>query len=259
MMVESGVTSDEASESDRFSLLIAHRGIICQGYLHGVVGLQNYCVKNGISFQITTTEQISSIDTARNLLASKFLLQATATHMLFIDDDMGFNLEEVVKMFEWRDKDVVAAMYPQKGFDWQRMKQIVLSNPDIEPAHLPSLAAAYDKMFVLPGEASEITVTEKPVPVMAIGTGLMLISRQCLLRLVELANLPTVEHDPVIGGTTYEFFKTQIHMGEDFYFCNLVRRYGGEVLGCPWLTVTHTGQYSFVGDVKGLARYLSKG
>jgi hypothetical protein len=136
------------------------------------------------------------------------------------------------------------------------MKQIVLSNPDIEPEQLPHLATAYDKMFVLPGDASEITVTDKPVPVMAIGTGLMLISRQCLLRLVELANLPTVVQDPVIGGTTYE---TQIHMGEDFYFCNLVRRHGGEVLGCPWLTVTHTGQYSFVGDVKGLAQYLSKG
>jgi hypothetical protein len=123
------------------------------------------------------------------------------------------------------------------------------------------LAAAYD-LFVLPGEASEMTIGDKPVPVTAIGTGLMLISRQCLLRLIERANLPTVAQHPLTGGKVHEFFKTQIvngqQMGEDYYFCDLVRRHGGEVLGCPWLTVSHTGQYSFVGNLKGVAKYALK-
>jgi hypothetical protein len=267
-MVVSGVTTDEARKSDRFSLLVAtpsHRGIFCMAYMNSIVGLQKHCVANGIDFQVATTEKISMIDRARNMLASVFLLQTTATHMLFIDDDMGFNFNELVKMFEWRDKDVVAAMYPKKKFDWQRVKQIVLSHPDIDPAQLPGLAAAYDGMFVLPGETSEMlemTLAEKPVPVMIVGTGLMLISRQCLLRLLEKADLPTIEKDKVTGGNIYEFFKTQIvngdQMGEDYYFCNLVRHHGGEILGCPWINVTHTGQYSYPGDLKALARHVPK-
>jgi hypothetical protein len=264
--VNSGVATDEARGSDRFSLLVAtpsFRGMLCTTYTRSVIELQKHCLTNGIGFQITTTDQIGSIDMARNILASLFLWRTTATHMLFIDDDMGFNVDELVKIFEWRDKDVVAAMCPKKLFDWQRMKQIVLSNPDIEPAHLPSLATDYSDMWRLPGKARDMAIGDKPVPVNTIGTGLMLISRQCLLRLIERAKLPTIEQDTPTGGPIYEFFKTQIvngnHLGEDFYFCYLVRHHGGEVLGCPWIRVTHTGQYSFVGDLKGLARYGLKG
>jgi hypothetical protein len=111
-----------------------------------------------------------------------------------------------------------------------------------------------------------MTVGDKPVPVATIGTGLMLISRQCLLRLIEQANLPTIAQHvmtDLTGGKIYEFFKTLIvngqQMGEDYYFCNLVRRHGGEVLGCPWITVTHNGRYSFIGNLKGVASYGLKG
>jgi hypothetical protein len=232
-------------------------------YMLGVIDLQKHCLKNGIGFKIAATEQVTNIDRARNVLASLFLWQTTATHMLLIDDDMGFNVKELVKMFEWRDKDVVAAMYPKKKFDWERVKKIVLSNPDIDPAHLSNVAADYSSMWRMLDDVSDITFGDKPIPVAAIGTGLMLISRQCLLQLVEKANLPAIEQHPLTGGNIYEFFKTQIvngqHLGEDFYFCDLVRRYGGEVLGCPWLTVTHSGQYSYVGDIKGVAKYALKG
>jgi hypothetical protein len=263
--VSSGAATDEAREGDRFSLFVAtpsHRGMFCTAYMQGVVGLLKHCMTNGIDFDIATTEDISIINVARNILASRFLWQTTATHMLFIDDDMGFNVEELVKMFEWRDKDVVAVICPEKKLNWRRVKQIALSNPDIEPAHLPYLAGGYDNMVVLPGDASEMAVAEEPVPVAAIGTGLMLISRQCLLRLIEKANLPMVPKHPLTGGNIHEFFKTLMidgnYLGEDHYFCNLVRRHGGEILGCPWITVSHTGQYSYVGDLKGLAMYGSK-
>jgi hypothetical protein len=228
-------------------------------YTRSVVGLQEFCLTNGIGFQMMATEGFTNIDRVRNVLAAAFLWDTSATHMLFIDDDMGFNVQELVKMFLWRDKDVVAAMYPKRIFNWERMKQIVLANPDIESAQLPGLAAEYT--FTLPPEASEMSVGNKPVPVARIGTGLMLISRQCLLRLIDQANLPTFTH-PLSPGKVYEFFKTLTvddnQLGEDCYFCDLVRRHGGEVLGCPWLSVTHTGPYSFVGDLKGLARYGQK-
>src|SRR5262245_20133154 len=100
-------------------------------YIRSVVGLQQHCLRNGINFQLATTEQITNIDRARNVLAAMFLWDTTASHMLFIDDDMGFNVEDLVKMFDWRDKDVVAAICPRKTFDWQRMKQIVLARPDV--------------------------------------------------------------------------------------------------------------------------------
>ena len=116
IIVNSGATTDEARESDRFSLFVAtpsHRGLFCEKYIHSLLDLQRYCLTNAIEIQ-TVTARIGIIDRARNVLASIFLLNTSATHMLFIDDDMGFSDKELVKMFEWRDKDVVAAMYPKK-------------------------------------------------------------------------------------------------------------------------------------------------
>jgi hypothetical protein len=113
----SGAVREEARGSDRFSLLVAtpsHRGEFCAAYMHGVVGLEKHCLTNGIGFDIAMTEQVTNIDRARNLLASVFLSQTAATHMLLIDDDMGFNVEELVRMFAWRNKDVVAGSIPRK-------------------------------------------------------------------------------------------------------------------------------------------------
>src|SRR5262245_3413106 len=94
----------------------SHRGTFCENYLHSVVGLQKYCLMNGIGFQMMTG-QFGVVDRARNVQAAMFLQKTSATHMLFIDDDMGFNVDELAKMFEWRHKDVVAVMYPKRKFD----------------------------------------------------------------------------------------------------------------------------------------------
>ena len=256
--------SNNAPNNDQpFSLQVAtpsHRGNYCAHYVLAVVALQNLCLKSNVEFELKTTEGISNIDRARNMLASLFLQQSNASHMLFIDDDMGFTPDELFGMFEWRNHaDVVAAMYPAKRIDWERIKRIIIANPDIETAHLPNLASSYTGMWKQ-AEQGPIPAGTAPVPVDAIGTGLMMISRQCLLRLTRQANIPVIAKDEVTGLPIYEFFRSRIRdgmaQGEDYYFCELVRRNGGTVLGYPGVTTTHTGKHSYVGDLSGLAKYL---
>lgn len=254
--------NETTEESKPFSLLVAtpsHHGNYCTQYLLSLVALQNYCLKNSIEFELKVTEGISNIDRARNMLASLFLQESSASHLLFVDDDMGFATDEICKMFEWGNHaDVVAAMYPAKQFDWERLKRIILANPDIDAAHLPNLASSYKGMWKSTDDRP--ILGNHPVAVHAIGTGLMMISRQCLLRLVRDASIPVIAKDDVTGSSIFEFFRSRIvdgmPQGEDYYFCELVQRNNGKVLGCPWVTTTHTGKYSYVGDLWGFAKYM---
>ncbi|MDR2851517.1 MAG: hypothetical protein LBV61_00410 [Burkholderiaceae bacterium] len=252
-----------------FSLAIAtpsHYGSFCADYVRSLFRLQDYCRDQNIEINLLLTAGISVLDYARNHLASQFLWQTECSHMLFIDDDMGFNVDDLTRMLEWRDYDVVGALYPKKALNWKRVKQAVLENPEIDPKVLPRLTGDYFEMFkTLEGVDVDVTTACQPVRVHVVATGLMMISRRCLTHLIEKAQLPKVtvasqDADASIHHPTYEFFKTsQINgkmSGEDYYFCSLVNRNGGAVYGCPWVAVTHVGKYPFIGDLPGIARYL---
>ncbi len=241
----------------------------CVEYVMAILGLQQECFANAIPFQHLLLTGVSIVDVARNRLANRFLWETEATHMLFVDDDMGFGVPEVMQMFDHAQADVVGAMYPRKSFDWARVKQVVLSHPDIDPAILPALAGDYRNMFTLPNNAPTLTVGAQPVVLDGLATGLMLISRTCLMRLIQLELAPKRDsatfadaHGNYSSTPYYEFFRsTSVDgrlVGEDHYFCELVRASGGTVLGCPWVPVTHTGRFAYRGDLPGIAQYTAE-
>src|SRR5215472_15332163 len=72
------------------------------------------------------------ITRARADLVALFLDDPAATHLLFIDADIGFEPDQVVRLIEC-GADMCAAAYPIKRFDWQRMKS-ALSGAQPNPA-----------------------------------------------------------------------------------------------------------------------------
>ncbi|MCF3643307.1 hypothetical protein LXM94_25470 [Rhizobium sp. TRM95111] len=248
------------SDDTPFSLAIATpmlRGNATANYVRSVFGLQRYCAQAGIPVDLLVLVGVSIIDHARNILASRFLYETQCSHLLFVDDDIGFNVDELVDLLAFRDRDVVGAMCPKRSMDWARIKEIVLRNPDIDPKHLPHLAGDYTGMFHLSGGSPNMTIGPKLIEVDAIGTGLMMISRDCLRRLIERVPLPPLA--PMAGDTLevprHVFFNATNNQGEDIAFCQSVRHHGGRVFGLSTVTVTHTGLYDFIGDLKGIARY----
>lgn len=245
-----------------FSIFVATpslRAMVNAPYVKSLIALQARCHRLGIGFAFDMVCGISVIDHARNYLASHFLANSTHSHLLFIDDDMGFNADEIAAMFAWPEVEVIAAMCPKRRIDWERIKQVVLAHPDIEASHLANLTGNYGGMFHLPEAAAQMSVGPKPMPVDAIGTGIMLISRACLLRLIEVAPLHPVNAKSE-GFPLYPFFRCEmvdgVLTGEDVAFCNLVRKHGGRILGAPWPVITHSGPYDFIGDLCGIAHYV---
>src|SRR5271155_4913575 len=112
---------------------------------------------------------------ARASLISQFLDDAEATHLLFIDADIGFEPDQVLRLIEC-GADTCAAIYPIKRIDWAKVKSIVeAGRPDPGAAALKYVFEVDD-----PG-----AVVEKSgfIKVRYAGNGFLLIRRQAIERM----------------------------------------------------------------------------
>lgn len=239
-------------------LLIATptRGQMEACYVHSLLQLQALSVSKGISLDYYTFSG-SLIAHSRNMLVDIFLRHPHATHLLFIDDDIGFTAPDIELLLTHADKDVIAAPCPMRHMNWANIKKAVLANPDIDPAHLAHLGGTYDATLALAADTA-LTIDRSPVRCRAVGTGLMLISRAVLERLLSTGDIPRYDHREHRG--VAEFFRVGVSnkrmLGEDHYFCALVQRSGGEVWCAPWVMTRHAGTHEFIGDLLGIATYL---
>ena len=81
------------------------------------------CLRNGLGVLYMYRQNDSIIASARNHLTQQFL-ESQATHLMWIDADIGFNPIDIVSMAV-ADQDIVCGVYPKKGIDWHRVAQAV--------------------------------------------------------------------------------------------------------------------------------------
>ena len=56
----------------------------------------------------------------RQNIVARFLAEEAATHLLFIDADIGFEPAQVFRLIQF-DAPVSAAIYPVKRLDWDKV------------------------------------------------------------------------------------------------------------------------------------------
>lgn len=199
----------------------------------------------------------SLIDRARNALAANFLV-SEGTHLLFVDADIGFEAEDIIKMVE-ADKDVICGIYPSKAINWGAVSQAVKSG--VPPEKLHQHTATWVVNFVdYTGTAT--VKADEPFEVWNAGTGMMLIKRHVFEILEKTVERYRVnEMDKIMrqfeGKGIPRFFATSIDpisgvlLSEDYHFCRLWREEGGKVWAAPWAHLDHTGTYIFEGRPEG--------
>src|SRR5215472_5351863 len=85
-------------------------------FMVSMLGLQRAFIREGIDFSLEMTGSASLIPIARNYIVARLLDQPRFTHLLFIDADVGFDPDAVLRYLQ-ADKDVVAGIYPLKHLD----------------------------------------------------------------------------------------------------------------------------------------------
>jgi hypothetical protein len=199
----------------------------------------------GLLYQYRTRDAL--IANSRNHLATQFL-QTSATHLMWIDADIGFNGLDIVSML-LADQDIVCGIYPKKAIDWKRVARAV--NDGVPPEDLHRHVGTFVIKPLSGDREDAVANSDGLVEVAAGGTGFMLIKREVFEAVRD--QVPSYE----IGGVTVrEFYATDIEtetrqlIGEDYYFCLLARRHGFKVFAAPWVHLTHTGPYDFEGELQ---------
>jgi len=241
-------------------------------YMKSCLDLQNVMGKYGVDIKFSFLFNESLITRARNYLVDEFL-RSDFTHLLFIDSDIHFTPQDVIAMLAL-DKDIIGGPYPKKSINWANIKQAIINNPDINPSELENVVGEY--VFNVVKGTSKFSVTE-PLEVMEIGTGYMLISRKVFEKI--MVEYPQIHYKPDhLGQSNFDgsryihaFFDTVIdstdsitgggsdrYLSEDYMFCQMWRKMGGQIFLCPWVKTQHVGSYAFTGNLPAVANYTGK-
>ena len=215
------------------------------------ISMQNLLVtlsRRGHSITTTTIGNESLITRARNTLAHKFM-STDCDALLFIDADHGWDSEDVARMIE-EGKDLIGAIYPMKGLNWENIRAAVLAGKqNLEE---------YSGIFAinLLNESQEFD-SQKPFKVKDIGTGMMFVTRKVFEDLKphckQYKNNNVGDTGVKFGEMITEYFTTIIDengilLSEDYAFCRMWQDIGGDVWSAPWVRITHSGDYNFAGQ-----------
>ena len=217
-------------------------------YVRSLYRLQQALNERGHRSQYTSLS-FSDIAESRNALLTHWFDRSDATHILFVDADMGYDPELILDMVVF-DQPVVGVAAPQRKLDLERLAQLAGEGVPAKRA----IAGAQEFAVKLPGIGSRDGFKR----VEACGAGILLIRRDCietmLGKLPELSD-ETAPHTSPLGAGLARMILAfdpirleQARFSEDYAFCyRWRRRCGGEI----WINVehevTHIGLHKFRG------------
>ena len=203
------------------------------------------------SLKVLMKDGDALITRARASLLAQFLDDPGATHLLFIDADIGFEPEQVLRLIEC-GAEMCAAVYPIKRIDWQQMKKNALLGERSNPA--ASLHYAFEVE-----DPNAVVASCGFIKVRYAGTGFLMIRRAALECMC--AHYPQLRYkrDHSIDAATesdnrFALFECAIagdgtYLSEDFAFCKRWTDMGGEIWADLNSRLHHIGPMTFCGDL----------
>ena len=230
-------------------------GGMCTGtHAIGLANLVHMMMTQGIKMHYSFMMNESLITRARDSLAHDFI-KSDCSHLLFIDADIGFDPKHIPDMIS-ADKDIVCGLYPKKDINWIKVEKAVKDGVPFADLHKHT----GEFVVLLVDNKSATGKINEPLEIVSGGTGYMLIKRKVFEGLMK--HVPTYTSDMYAAIDTerkpkiiHQFFDTSIDpddnklLSEDYHFCKLARKHGYKVWAAPWVSLTHTGTYTFSGSI----------
>ncbi len=159
---------------------------------------------------------------ARNQMVTRFL-KSDCTHLMFIDDDVTFPADGIIKLID-HDLDLVGGIYPLK----------------LEEAAFPV-------------RIEEGQPLGKLIECQGIPTGFMLIKRELIERMIDA--MPERKFtEPNTGIEHYDLFACErvdgVWWGEDYRFCQLATEHGAKIFCDTTIEMTHIGTKEYKANFK---------
>lgn len=240
----------------------------CAGmYTKSTNDLGMSATKYGIDVKFYYLFNESLITRARNYCVDEFL-RSECTHLMFIDSDIGFAVNDVLalvalQMADPDNIDIITGPYPKKSISWEKVaKAVKLGHADENPFKLERFVGDY---VFNPAKGVTSFRVDKPIEVLEAGTGFMCIPRKTFEKYEEA--YPEYHYKPdhirtdAFDGTReiMAYFdciidpESKRYLSEDYMFCQNVRKAGMKVWMCPWMELKHMGSYIFGGSLGAMA------
>lgn len=179
-----------------------------------------------VEFTVIKGENSCFVDVKRNQLLAKFM-GGDFTHILMIDDDMGFDPLAPIKMLK-HDREFIAGAGNLKTDAGDEYACKIFTRADDTP-------------FV--DDAGLIKASH-------VGGAFILLKRSLVEKMISA--YPEHKNPFVDPATGFKFFEPEYRMSgfitEDYNFCERWTKIGGEIWIYPDISFTHTGMKDFKGN-----------
>ena len=236
----------------------AYCGMLTEAYFRSVIRLLTFCNQHQIQIAFGTIANESLVTRARNVLVAYFL-QSNYTKLFFVDADIEFQVEDVLKLLAHK-KDVAVGAYPKKGVNWQRiMHSVRADNKEYTDAQIAAYGSDYAINFrFVDRERRQIAIEDGAIRLHDGATGFMMIDRSVIDKMIiaypELKYNNDLNTPADLNDYFYAFFDTMIdpkdkrYLSEDYTFSRRWQDIGGDIWLDPSISLNHHGHFCFSGN-----------
>jgi hypothetical protein len=200
-------------------------GMLTESTFMSFIKWANTARQLGIDWTLETMVNESLISRARNTLTAKFLDMPTATHLFFVDADIGWEPWHLLVLLN-RDVDVIGGLYPMKTMPIK---------------------------WVVNGFDGAETGSDGLQEVSKAGTGFLLMKKHVFEKLNKHPAVKQYKNDigldPRFDQHLKTYFDTAVrqnrYYSEDWTFCENWRDLGGKIYVDKRVLLRHSGSYVF--------------
>ena len=241
-------------------------GQIGEPYFRSMMRFAILCNKYGIQYTVSTLANESLITRGRNTLVSFFMENKDATHLFFIDADIEFNPEDLLRMVAY-DKPIVCGAYPKKAINWDSIIHAARTDKEETAQTIEGHSSNYVVNFDFLQDADgnrqpQVHVVDNLVKLKDAGTGFMCIQKDVIRQMFEkhqdLKYVNDINVDAKFEKYMYSLFdciidpESRRYLSDDYTFCRRWQEMGGDVYLDPRTALNHVGHYTFRGNIRKL-------
>jgi hypothetical protein len=253
------INIDELRKERIFIATPCYGGMLTEAYFRSMVRTLTFFNQHQIPIAFGTIANESLVTRARNVLVAYFL-QSNYTRLLFIDADIEFQVEDVLKLIA-HNKEVCVGAYPKKGVNWQRIKDSINSKQGQEISDRDIAAAGSDYAInfkFVNRDLKQIAIENGVIKLHDGATGFMMIKREAIDKMIvaypDLKYNNDLNTPPDLQDFFYAFFDTMIdpkdrrYLSEDYTFSRRWQDIGGDIWLDPSISLNHFGSFNFQGN-----------
>ena len=240
-------------------------------YVHCLMATIELFRKYNIELVVEFCRNDSLVSRARNNLVARAMANPKMTHIIFIDNDISWDPQDILKLII-SDKNIVGGIYPLKNYNWSDLlaNKKNPTNPNVVSDIIKRKNASQFKDIISDENMIQynlvrynvnylnntLNIEKNLAKVKHIATGFMMIKRTVIEKMSKA--FPSTKYvddvnflKPEENEFAYALFDCGVEEGhyfsEDWLFCHRWTKMGGSIWMDVSIALTHTG----IEDYKG--------